>query len=378
VSVVREPWGDVDGRAVELFTLSSGAGMSVSIASYGGVVQSIRVPDRSGRPVNVALGFGSLEEYVSNFRGISESPSGVTYFGAVVGRYANRIAGRAFVLDGRRYELAGNQGPSDAVTLHGGPGGGYSGVVWDAFVAEDGAALRLCYVDPDGHNGFPGTVVNEVVYAVTGENALRIECRASTDAPTVVSLTNHTYFNLAGEGSGAVDDQLLAIRAGVVQPVDSVGIPVGFAPVAGTPFDFRAMKPVGRDLRAFDAPLGSQLTLVRGYDHNWVLRGAGYRLGAVAWDPGSGIALWTYTDQPGLQLYPANHLAGDLIGTGGQPYGPGAGFALETQRFPDGPNHIGEPGWPAVVLRPGEEWRSRTTYTFGVAGAELAERVRFL
>jgi aldose 1-epimerase len=381
VSVVGEPWGELEGRPVELFTLSSGAGMSVSIASYGGVVQSIRVPDSAGRTVNVALGLSSLDEYVSNFSGASGSASGATYFGAVVGRYANRIAGRAFVLDGRRVELAGNTGPDDAVTLHGGPGGGYSGRVWEASVVDAGAgpgsAVRLSYVDPDGFNGFPGTVVNEVVYAVTPDNALRISYRATADAPTVIGLTNHTYFNLAGEGSGPVDDQWLAIRADVVQPADSVGIPVGFAPVEGTPFDFRAFKPIGRDLRAFDAPLGAQLSEAGGYDHNLVLRGSGYRLAAVAWDPGSGIALWTYTDQPGVQLYTANHLAGDLVGTGGRPYRRGDAFALETQRFPDGPNHIGEPGWPAVVLRPGEEWRSRTTYKFGVAGGGLAERIRF-
>lgn len=360
--------------------MTSGAGMSVSISSYGGVVQSIRVPDRSGRAVDVALGFGTVQEYVANFSGASGSPSGATHVGAVVGRYANRIAGRGFVLDGRRVELAGNDGPGASVTLHGGPGGGYSGQVWEAALVEAGAgaAVQLSYVDPDGLNGFPGTVVNEVVYAVTADNALRIEYRATTDAPTVISLTNHTYFNLAGEGSGAVDDQLVAIRADVVQPVDDVGIPLGFAPVDGTPFDFRVLKPIGRDLRSGDVPLDSQLSGAGGYDHNFVLRGSGYRLAAVAWDPGSGITLWTYTDQPGLQLYTANYLAGDLVGKGGRAYRQGDAFALETQRFPDGPNHIGEPGWPAVVLRPGEEWRSRTTYKFGLAGDELGERVRFV
>jgi aldose 1-epimerase len=380
VSVVREPWGVLDGRAVELFTLSSGAGMTVSISSFGGVVQSLRVPDLAGRPVNVALGFGSLGEYVSNFSGTSGSPSGATYFGAVVGRYANRIGGPAFTLDGRRYELAGNDGPDDSVALHGGPGGGYSARVWEAAPIEAGAsgsALRLSYVDPDGCNGFPGAVSNEVTYAVSAENALRISYRVWADAPTVISLTNHTYFNLAGEGSGPVDGQRLAIRAGVVQTVDSVGIPVAFAPVDATPFDFRALKPIGRDLRAFDAPLGSQLSAGGGYDHNWVLGGSGYRLAAVAWDPGTGIALWSYTDQPGVQLYTANHLAGDLVGPSGRPYRRGDAFALETQRFPDGPNHIGEPGWPEVVLRPGEVWRSRTTFRFGLAGAGLAEAVRF-
>jgi aldose 1-epimerase len=164
----------------------------------------------------------------------------------------------------------------------------------------------------------------------------------------------------------------------VFQPVDSSQIPIGFAPVAGTPFDFRAMKPIGRDIRATGKPDGSQLTIAHGYDHNWVLRGgAGYRLAAVAFDPGSGIVLWTYTDQPGLQVYTGNYLAGELVGTGGTAYRQRDGFALETQHFPDSPHHIGDPAWPSVVLRPGEELRTRTTFKFGVAGPELAERIRF-
>jgi aldose 1-epimerase len=360
--ITSEPWGSADGRPVELYTLAGGGGMTVRIATFGGVVQSVRVPDRRGRSVNVALGFASLEEYAENVA----SP-GVTFFGAIIGRYANRIAGHSFALDGRRYELAGNDGPGDEVTLHGGPGS-YHAQVWEATAGP--GAVRLSYVDPDGHNGFPGTVRNEVTYAVTPDNALRIEFRASTDAPTVLNLTNHTYWNLAGEGSGDVYDQRVAINADEMQPVDGSGIPTGFASVGATPFDFRAMKPIGRDIRGVGEG---------GYDHNWVLRGggAGYRLAAVAFDPGSGIALWAYTDQPGLQFYTANHLSGDLVGTSGRPYRPGDAFALETQHFPDSPHHIGEPGWPSVVLRPGEVVRTRTTFRFGVAGPELAERVRF-
>src|SRR5581483_10372708 len=183
-------------------------------------------------------------------------------------------------------------------------------------------------------NGFPGTVRTEVVYSVTADHALRIDYVASTDAPTVVNLTHHTYFNLAGEGSGPAYDQLLAVNADAFQMVDASQIPCGFAAVAGTPFDFRAMKPIGRDIRAG----GSQLTIARGYDHNWVLRGGpGYRLAAVAFDPGSGIVLWSYTDQPGLQVYTGNSLAGELVGTGGVAYREGAGFALETQHFRDSP-----------------------------------------
>ena len=379
MSVTSEPWGDLDGTPVELYTVAGEGGLSVKVATYGGLVQSIRVPDRSGDEVNVALGFPTLGQYVANFGATDGSSSGATYFGAVVGRYANRIAGAGFTLDGRRYELAGNDGPDDSITLHGGPGGGYSARVWQATPATGaaGAALRLRYVDPDGTNGFPGTVENQVEYAVTRDNSLRIEYRVRTDAPTVVGLTNHTYFNLAGEGSGDVYDQMLAVNADRVQAVSELGIPTGFMPVAETPFDFRAMKPIGLDLRATDAPGGEQLAIARGYDHNAVLGGSGYRLAAVAADLVSGIAMWVYTDRPGVQVYTGNYLAGDLVGTRGRAYRQGDAFALETQLFPDAPNHIGEPGWPDPVLRPGRPQVSRTTYRFTIAGAELAERIQF-
>lgn len=376
--ITGEPWGEADGRSVMLYTLASGSGMTVRVSTFGATVQSVLVPDRSGASRNVALGFPSLDGYVANHAAPGES--GVAYFGAIVGRYANRIAERSFVLDGERFELAGNNGPDGCVSMHGGPGG-YSARVWESAVMADGAggvdALRLSLVDPSGHNGFPGAVVNEVLYEVTPDNALRIDYRATTDAPTVVNLTNHTYFNLAGEGSGSCYDQLVAINAGVVQPVDPLQIPVGFAPVTGTPFDFRSMKPIGRDIRDVDEPGGSQLAITQGYDHNWVLAGRGYRLAAVALDAGSGIALWTYTDQPGVQFYTSNFLAGELIGTSGRAYGRGAAFALETQHFADSPHHIGDPRWPSVVLRPGQVRRSRTTFKFTVAGPELGERVRF-
>ncbi|HET6867669.1 MAG TPA: aldose epimerase family protein [Solirubrobacteraceae bacterium] len=380
--ITSEPWGSADGRPVELYTLSAAApaapGITVRIATFGGTVHSVSVPDRFGGTRNVALGFPSLEGYVSNLEAPTES--GPAYFGAIVGRYANRIASRSFELDGERFELPGNNGPDDSVTMHGGPGA-YSAEVWQAApfsVGSDDASLRLTLVDPAGHNGFPGTVRNEVVYSVTADHALRIDYRASTDAPTIVNLTNHTYFNLAGEGSGDVHDQLLAVNAAVFQAVDSSQVPREFAAVAGTPFDFRVMKPIGRDIGGLEMPRGEQLGIADGYDQNWVLGGgAGYRLAAVAFDPGSGIVLWTYTDQPGIQVYTGNFLAGELIGTGGAAYRQRDGFALETQHFPDSPHHIGDPAWPSVVLRPGEELRTRTTYRFGVAGPELAERIRF-
>ena len=380
LSLTSEPWGEVDGQPVFLYTLAGGGGLTVRVATYGGVVQSILVPDRSGRSVNVALGFATLAEYAANTSGADGSASGGTHFGALIGRYANRIAGGGFTLDGRRFDLSGNHGPGDPITLHGGPGGGYSGVVWEGATdgsGGPGAAVRLRYVDRDGVNGFPGTVSNEVEYTVTRDNSLRIEYRMSTDTPTVVNPTNHTYFNLAGEGSGAVYDQLLAVNADQVQTVDRAGVPTGFLDVDGTPFDFRSMKPIGRDLRSAAMPGGEQLAIAWGYDHNCVVRGAGYRLAAVASDPGTGIVLWTYTDRPGVQLYTANHLMGDLVGTGGRTYRPGDAFALETQLFPDAPNHLGEPGWPDPVLRPGRVLVSRTTYQFTVADAGLASRIRF-
>ncbi|MGN6868937.1 MAG: aldose epimerase family protein [Solirubrobacteraceae bacterium] len=376
--ITSEPWGSAAGRPVELYTLSAGQAMTVRIATFGGTVHSVSVPDRFGGSRNVALGLPSLEDYVTNLA--SPGASGPAYFGAIVGRYANRIASRSFVLDSERFDLPGNSGPDVSVTAHGGPEA-YSAQVWEAApfsVGSDEASLRLTLVDPAGHNGFPGTVRNEVVYSVTADHALRIEYRASTDAPTVLNLTNHTYFNLAGEGSGDVYDQLLAINAAMFQTVDCTQIPIGFASVTGTPFDFRTMKPIGRDIGGFEMPCGGQLAIAHGYDQNWVLRGgAGYRLAAVAFDPGSGIVLWTYTDQPGMQVYTGNVLAGELIGTGGAAYRRGDGFALETQHFPDSPNHIGDPAWPSVVLRPGEELRTRTTYRFGVAEPEQAERIRF-
>jgi aldose 1-epimerase len=397
--ILREAWGSAGGQPVELFTLSSGSGMTVRIATFGGVVQSISVPDRRGGAVNVALGFAGVQEYVDNVSasGGSAGETRVAYLGAIIGRYANRIARSSFTLDGEVYELGGGAGDAgggggdagdgagdagggggDAVTLHGGPRG-YHTQVWQAAPARvpGGVGVRLSHVDRAGSGGFPGTVMVEVVYAVTRDNALRIEYRARTDAPTVVNLTNHTYFNLAGEGSGDVHDQLLAINAGVVQPVNSTQIPCGFSPVAGTPFDFRAMRPIGHHLGGSGRSAGDEPTLAGGYDQNWVLAGAGYRLAAVAFDPATGIALWTYTDQPGLQLYTANHFAGDLVGTGGRAYPRGGGFALETQHFADTPHHIGDPRWPSVVLRPGQVLRSRTTYKFGLAGAGFAERIRF-
>ena len=366
-SITRQEWGSVDGQPVYLYTLSCGRQMSVEITNYGGIVRSILVPDRAGRVENVALGFPGLADYVENSTRPASGGSGTTYFGATIGRYANRIANGKFTLDGRTYHLPKNNAPN---TLHGGPDA-FNTRVWDATTEkeQDFVALKLAYTDPDGYNGFPGTVKTEVTYQLTDDNKLRIDYRATTDEPTVINLTNHTYFNLAGEGSGDIYDHLLKINAEAYTPTDETLIPTGvISPVTGTPFDFRVMKPIGRDIRDGD----EQLVLAHGYDHNFVLDGSGMRLVSVAEDPQSGRVLLTYTDQPGLQFYTGNFLVGDLVGKGGHAYRQSDGFTLETQHLPDSPN---QPDFPSTVLVPGEEFTSTTIYGFSMAGSSDLQTV---
>jgi aldose 1-epimerase len=354
----------VDGLPVRLWTLDSGRGLSARITNYGGVVHAIDVADRHGRRANVALGFGELREYHENF-----SAPGATYFGAIVGRYANRIAGHAFDLAGASHILQGNNGPGDVHTLHGGPGA-WNSRVWAAAEVRSPhrVSLVLSLTDPDGAGGFPGEVRAEVTYTVNDRDGLIIDYRAWSTAPTVINLTNHTYFNLAGEGSGDVHEQRLQINAHRFLPTDATQIPTGeFASVRGTPFDFRAPKAIGRDLRRADGPWGEQLAFAHGYDHSWVLDGSGLRLAAVAQDPRSGRELLLYTTEPGLQLYTGNFLAGELVGTSGRLYRQGDAFALETQHFPDTPHHLGEPHWPSVVLDPGQTFASTTVLRFTTA-----------
>ena len=358
-SITGQEWGSVDDKPVHLYTLSNGRQMSVEITNYGGIVRSILVPDSAGRVDNVALGFSTLADYVENSTNPAPGGSGPTYFGATIGRYANRIANGKLTLDGRTYNLPKNNAPN---TLHGGPDA-FNTKVWDASTEKghDYVGLKLTYTDPDGYNGFPGTVETEVTYKLTRDNELRINYRATTDEPTVINLTNHTYFNLAGEGSGDVYDQVMKINAKAYTPTDDTLIPTGeIAPVEGTPFDFRTMKPIGRDIRDDE-----QLVLAHGYDHNWVLDGSGMRLVSVAGDPESARVLLTYTDQPGVQFYTGNFLVGDLLGTSGNTYRQGDGFTLETQHFPDSPN---QPDFPSTVLKPGEEFTSTTIYGFTTSG----------
>jgi aldose 1-epimerase len=363
LSITSKSWGTADGKPVTLYSLSNGHRMTVKITNYGGVVQSIWVPDRRGHVKNVALGFSKLSDYVTDFTNPPSGGSGDTYFGAIIGRYANRIANHSFTLNGTTYQLAGNNGPNNVNTLHGGPNA-YNTKVWQATAstAPHAVKLTLTYTDPDGYNGFPGAVTNTVTYTLTQNNALRIKYKATTTKPTVINLTNHSYFNLAGEGSGDVYSQLLKINANRFTPVNANLIPTGeLAPVAGTPFDFRSLKPIGRDIRNARSPQGDQLVIAHGYDHNWVLDGSGLKLASTAEDPASGRVLWTYTTEPGVQLYTGNFLVGDLVGPSGHTYRQSDAFTLETQHYPDSPNH---PSFPSTVLNPGQVFSSTTVYKF--------------
>ena len=338
-----------DGTEVRRCVLES-PGLRVAVLTYGAVVSSLEVPDRLGRMGNVALGLPALEDYVRH------SP----YFGAVVGRYANRIARGRFTLDGVERHLPCNDGPN---SLHGGVRG-FDKRVWD--IVDAGARrLELAYASRDGEEGYPGALRVRVTYELDGERALRIGYAAETDAPTVLNLSNHAYWNLAGEGSGTALDHEVQIEADCFTPVDATQVPTGeVRPVGGTPFDFRRPAPVGARIRAND----QQLLAGRGYDHNWVLRGgvtAAPRLAARVRDPSSGRVLEVLTDQPGLQFYSGNFLDGTLVGPGGCAYRQGDALVLETQHFPDSPN---QPAFPSTVLRPGERFRSTTLLRFPALG----------
>jgi aldose 1-epimerase len=339
-----------DGEKVDLYTLTNSDCMEVRIITYGGIIQSLEVPDRKGRFRNVVLGFDNLNDYVEN-----NSP----YFGAIIGRYANRIANGEFTLDGKTYQLAINNPPN---ALHGGPGGFHT-KVWDAeSVARAGSvALKLSYTSPDNEEGYPGTLKTQVTYTLTEENALRIDFHATTDEPTIVNLTNHSYFNLQGEGTGTIYDHKLELNADRYTPVDPTLIPTGeLASVSGTPFDFRDATAIGARIRDDH----EQILIGRGYDHNFVLNDWPTErpaFAARAVDPTTGRVLTIRTTEPGIQFYSGNFLDGTLVGTSGHVYRQSDGFALETQHFPDSPNH---PNFPSTVLRPGEEFDSTTVFRF--------------
>ncbi|MFE1252199.1 aldose epimerase family protein [Streptomyces fungicidicus] len=347
---VRSLFGRLaDGTKVHSWSLANG-GTRMKVLSYGGVVQSLEIPDRRGRYANVSLGFDTVEEYVAS------SP----YFGALIGRYGNRVGKGRFTLDGTPYQLSVNDGEN---SLHGGSQG-FDKRVWDVepFTRGSDVGLYLYYTSVDGEMGYPGTLRTKVTYTLTRNGDWRVDYEATTDRATVVNLTSHVYWNLAGEGSGSVYDHELSIAASRYTPVDPGLIPTGeLARVAATPFDFRRAKPVGRDIRTAH----QQVLYGQGFDHNWVLdKGVTSRPEQVALlrDPSSGRTLRIATNEPGLQFYSGNFLDGTLVGSGGRVYRQGDGLCLETQHFPDSPNR---PSFPSTVLRPGQTYRTTTVHSFG-------------
>lgn len=333
--------------SVREYTLRNSNGMEVRLTNYGATVTAIRVPDRKGKMDDVALGYNSLEGYVNAV----DRP----YFGAVVGRYGNRIAKGTFPLDGKTCALAKN---NEGNHLHGG-NMGFDKIIWKAIVLSP-TSIRFSHLSKDGEEDYPGNLSVQVTYTLKSDNSLRIDYRATTDKATPVNLTNHTYFNLAGEGSPTILGHELMIAANAFTPVDKGLIPTGeIRQVADTPFDFRKSKPIGRDIGAGDY----QLVCGLGYDHNWVLnkRPGDMSLAAVLYEPHSGRMLEVFTREPGLQFYSGNFLDGRLRGKSGRPYLHRSGLCLETQHFPDSPNH---PEFPSTILRPGEIYKTTTVYKF--------------
>lgn len=350
--VHREIFGHLpDGRAVEAVTLANAGGASATVIAYGATLQSVIVTDRDGKLADVTLGHATLEEYLAQ----------TAYLGSSVGRVANRIAGGRFVLDGGEYRVPANNGPN---ALHGGPGG-FDKALWDIVATGDSPApfVRLAHTSPDGDQGFPGTLQTTAEYALGDDGALAITYRARTDRPTLVNMTNHAYWNLAGEGaaSGAMD-HVLTIPAEHFLPTDETAIPTGdFAAVAGTPFDFREPRVIGARVRD---TAHEQIRIGHGYDHNWVIarsRSERPRLLARLAHPASGRMLEVLSTEPGVQFYSGNFLDGSAIGKRGQAYRMGDGVALEPQMFPDTPNR---PEFGSIRLEPGEEYCHRIIFAF--------------
>jgi len=342
------------GEVVDLHTLTNSAGIEVRVLTFGGAIASIRVPDRNGTFADVALGFDTLTPYLTN----------PPYFGVIIGRYANRIARGRFTLDGRTYTLAVNNAPNH---LHGGVKG-FDKVVWHAepFRRADAVGLVLTHTSPDGDEGYPGTLKATVTYALNNAGELSFDYEATTDRPTPVNLTQHTYFNLTGEGAGDILGHRLQINASRMTPVGPDLIPTGIASVSGTPFDFRTPTAIGERIGANDP----QISNGRGYDHNFVLDRSGNGLirAARVEDPASGRVLEISTTEPGIQFYTGNFLDGSLRGKSGRSYARRTGFALETQHYPDSPNH---PEFPNTILRPRETYRSKTVFSFTVNAAPV-------
>jgi aldose 1-epimerase len=346
MNITDQPWGTTkDGQKVTLYTLTNKAGMEARITNYGGIIVSLTAPDKNGAFKDVVLGFDDLASYETR------NP----FFGAITGRYANRIAGGKFKLNGTEYPLAVNNGPNH---LHGGKVG-FDKKVWIASTLRrpNGVGIELSYTSPDGEEGYPGTLACKVTYLLTNDNALEIEYSATTDKPTVVNLTNHSYFNLAGEGSGTILDHELTLFADNYTPTDDSLIPTGkIESVRGTPLDFTSPKRIGARIGSDFKPLIQG----KGYDHNYVINGgSGLKKTARVKDPKSGRVLEVLTTEPGVQLYTGNHLK--LTGKSGHNYSSRSGFCLETQHFPDSPN---KPDFPSVTLLPGDNYQHTCIYKF--------------
>ncbi len=336
-----------EGENVDLYTLTNAKGMEAGIATYGGVVVSLKVPDRSGKFADVVLGFDDFESY----------PKSSPFFGALVGRYANRIAKGRFKLDGVEYKLAVNNGEN---SLHGGLKG-FDKKVWKARQAS-ADSLELSYLSKDGEEGYPGNLSVIVTYTLTDDNELKIDYSATTDKDTVLNLSNHSYFNLAGEGEGDILGHKVMINASKFTPTDKGLIPTGeLRKVEGTPFDFLKPHAIGERINLND----EQLVVGKGYDHNFVLdrKGDGLEVAARVTEPHSGRVMEVLTTQPGLQFYTGNFLDGTIKGKGGHIYGPRSAFCMETQHFPDSPN---QPSFPTSELKPGETFHQTTAFRFSV------------
>lgn len=351
VCMVANVWGQVeDFDEIKLYTLKNDHGMTVKVTNYGAIITSILVPDRNDKLADIALGYNRLEDYINAV----DRP----YFGAIVGRYGNRIAKGSFTLDGETYTLAVNNVPNH---LHGGIIG-FDKVVWDSKYNQSQSSIELSYLAKDKEEGYPGNLQIRVTYTLTGDNEIRVDYHAVTDKATPVNLTQHTYFNLKGEGQGTILDHELMINAKRYTPVDATLIPTGETPnVAGTPFDFTEAKPIGRDI----GQAHEQLTFGAGYDHNWVLDKGGKQgamtLAARVTEPTSGRVLEVSTTEPGIQFYCGNFLDGRLKGKSGGAYVHRGGFCLETQHYPDSPN---QPNFPSTILRPGKAYETTTIFKF--------------
>jgi aldose 1-epimerase len=349
-TIRKETFGKTaGGEQVDLYTLSNKKGMEVAITNFGATVVVLKVPDRAGKVADVVLGFDTLEGY----------EHGTAYFGATVGRYGNRIGGGKFSIDGKTYTLPKNNGDN---TLHGGITG-FNKKVWMAreIASKDGESLEMSYSSADGEEGFPGNLSVKVVFTLATEgNELTIDYTATTDKDTVLNLTNHSYFNLAGEGNGDILDHVLTLHAKQFTPVDKTLIPTGeLRDVAGTPLDFTRATAIGKRINESY----EQLVFGKGYDHNWLIASDGRKgltLAAEAYDPKSGRTLEVLTTEPGVQFYSGNFLDGPK-GKGNKPYRQRAAFCLETQHFPDSPNH---PNFPSTLLKPNSAFRSQTVFRF--------------